>query len=158
MSLSEQPPYIVVNYIYDPYFIETHIITYDPVKRLYTVETTEVLRRNNADIHKETHSNQFLYIDTASLIHTICKYLPPVHMPNTEEYTDLCETDHVYIHKGRFHIQSHELNLHKWNGYMYDNGIYEDGVDVYLSTIKHSDILTILNIWLTTLREKLNRL
>jgi hypothetical protein len=156
MSLSQQPPYIVINYMYDPYFTETHIISYNPLTRLYTVETTEVLRRNNADIHTENHINQFLYIDTASLIHRICKYLPPVYTLTTDEYNDICETDHAYINKGRFHIQSHELNLHKWSGYMYMNGIYEDGVDIYLSTIKRSDLVAIVHIWLTTLREKLN--
>jgi hypothetical protein len=151
---STQHIHIVVSYIYDPYFTESHVISYNSRLRLYTVETTEVLRRNNADIHKEYTSNQFVYTDKASLIHTLCKYLPPVYAIDTEDLMDVCETDEIYINRGAFKIQYNERYLHKWYGYIQNNGVCEDSIQFYLSSVQRSDIYSILEIWLTTLCEK----
>jgi hypothetical protein len=131
------------------------MITYDPINHLYTLATTEVLRRNSADIHKETHSNEYVYTDIIAIINTVCKYLPPVYTSRIYNIEDICETDPVYMNIGKFNIQYEETYLHEWHGYINNNGTIEDSVDVYLYNTRRSDIHTILEIWLTTLREKI---
>jgi hypothetical protein len=137
---SEQPrdkPFIVIHYMFAPQFMESHIITYDPVQDQYDVDTIEILRRNASDTHRESHNSHFRRGDEITLFNHICKYLPPTHAS--------------YLREGYFYIRDEEACMHTWRGYINNDGTQEDAVNLYLHDVRRDDLQVLVNKWLWTL-------
>jgi hypothetical protein len=132
-----EKPFIVIHYMFAPQFMESHIVTYDPVQDQYTVDTIEILRRNASDTHRETHVFQCKRGDEITLFNHICKYLPPTHAS--------------YLREGYFYIRDEESLMHTWRGYINNVGTHEDAVNLYLHDVRRDDLRVLVNKWLGTL-------
>lgn len=130
-------PFIVIHYIFAPQFMESHIITYDPVADQYTVDSIEILRRNASDTHRETHVFHCRRGEEEALFNHICRYLPPTHAS--------------YLREGYFYIRDEEAFMHTWRGYINNNGTHEDSAQMYLHDVRRDDLRVLVNKWLGTL-------